>query len=354
MTNKEHEASELRVGIVGCGHIANIHIRALKRSGNCRITSICDLNRDRAESFAKKYNIQGVYFSLQSMLKSEELDIIHVLTPPQFHAPVAIEAMDAGCHVITEKPMCITVDEADKMIEASKRNNVKLGVVHSFLFNPAIQEAIQILKSGIMGKLLVANVDVSLFPLLQHIHPKWMNTLPGGLFGEIIPHGLYVLRAFTGNVKEVKCIIDGKGDSNGLFPFKDLHVSVNGENSKGTLYISTRIESPYTIMSVKIVAEKGAFDINIPTATLIKHVFGTSTGLVSRAGYGVSKAYQYLSACGTLGLKTVFGKVKPQMTHEIVISGFLESVYNETDPLVTAEDGRELTKTTQMIWKQVL
>lgn len=331
-----------------------MHIPILKRIGRARIASLCDVNISKAKSLAEQYDIPKVYSDLSCMLRDEALDVIDVLTPPQSHALVATEALDAGCHVLIEKPMCITVDEADSMIEAAKGNGVKLGVVHSFLFNPAIQETLRILESGKVGRLLEVDVAVSLAPLLKHSHPKWMYDLPGGLFGEMIPHGLYVLLGFIGHVHRVKCITQGDSEANGLFPFTDLHVSVGGEKSIGTLYMSTRIASPYTVMAVKAVAEKGTLRISIPTATLIKTNFGSSTGLLSRASYNVNQAYQHLSACVALGLKTAIGNVKPQMTHETVLRGFLESVCRGTRPLVTVEDGREVVRAINMIWEQVL
>lgn len=180
----------MRVGILGCGGVSRVHVKSLIQTGKCRVVSVCDLNKDRAVALANEYGIPRFYTDFSSMLRKEKLDIVHVLTPPQVHAPQSIEAMSAGCHVQVEKPMCMTVTEADQMIEASRHNDVKLGVIHSYLFTPAIKEALNAVKKGELGDLLRVDTLVSLYPLLgwnngkTEQYPSWYYTLQEALFGE--------------------------------------------------------------------------------------------------------------------------------------------------------------------------
>lgn len=341
------------MGIVGCGVISHVHLQALKKIDDCKIVCVCDLDKDKASNVAETYNIPNVYQNLSDMLKREKLDMVEVLTNPQSHASLCVQALEAGVNVLVEKPMCINLREADQMIETAKNSKVKLGVIHSFLFIPAIQDALNVVKKAKTGDLLRADVTVSL-NWIGGTQPTWMHKLPGGLFGEIIPHGFYLLLAFTGRVSDVHCMIRGHKDSSGLIPFSDLHALVRGENAIGGLFVSTDVRSPYTVMSVSAITTDRVLFVNVPTATLIQSNTQSSTGLLGRAHSNLNVASQYLSRSFGLGLKAVTGKVKPHMTHKIVIEGFINSIRNNSEPLVTAEDGREVVKVSNMIWEQVL
>ena len=196
----------VRIGIVGCGEISRVHVQALQNAGGCTVVGACDLIEDKAKALASRYGIPRTYSDFSGMLKEEKLDMVDITTPPQVHERLAVEAMKAGCHVLVEKPMCMTVREADRMIEASKQSNVKLGVVHSFLFNPAISEALAGVRKGEIGDLLWVDTVISINSLLKWKDapgfPEWYYSLSGGLFGEIIPHGIYVQLAFLGNIRK--------------------------------------------------------------------------------------------------------------------------------------------------------
>ena len=189
----------LKVGIVGGGHIVNHrHIPVLKKLKDVEVFAVCD----KVESFAKKtaeqFGIGRHFTSLTEMLK-EHIDVVDICTPPRTHFALAVEAMEAGCHVMSEKPLAMNVQEVDEMISVSKRKNVKLCVVHQNLFNPAVQKARQLVESGQVGK--VISVDVGTFVRKDNymcVNGKhWCHTLPGGIFFEILPHPIYLLQLFA-------------------------------------------------------------------------------------------------------------------------------------------------------------
>ena len=342
----------MNVGIVGCGEISRIHLKSLLEIKKCRVISVCDIDKDRATTLANEYKIPNVYTNLSLMLKEEKLDIIHVVTPPQVHAPLSIEAMEAGCHVLVEKPMSITVQEADQMIEAAKRNNVKLGLSHSFLFSPAIREALKIVRQGKIGDLIWVDTLVSVVPPLNP--PRWFYTLPGGVFGELIPHGLYVQLAFLGNVRKVLGITRKVERASELAPFSELQVVMDCENGIGGLCLSTRIMSPYTMQTVRIVGSHMTLFVNVPAGTVIKTKMRSSTNIFARAMLNIEPSLQLISSTISLGTKALLRSVKPYVSWKILIERFIESVEKGSEPPVTAEEGREVVKATNMIWEKVL
>ncbi len=121
---------KLRAGIVGCGGIANgKHLPAMKRNGHFEIVAFCDLIEERAQKAKEEYGTPDakVFTDYQELLK-EDLDAVYVLTPNNAHAPVSIAAMEAGKHVMCEKPMAKTYAEAKAMVETAERTGKLLNI----------------------------------------------------------------------------------------------------------------------------------------------------------------------------------------------------------------------------------
>lgn len=120
----------VKAGIVGCGGIANgKHLPAMKRNGSFEIVAFCDIDREKAEKARKEYGTPdaAVYTDYQELLK-EELDAVYVLTPNKSHAMISIAAMRAGKHVMCEKPMAKTYEEAKEMVKVSKETGKILNI----------------------------------------------------------------------------------------------------------------------------------------------------------------------------------------------------------------------------------
>lgn len=124
--SKSAEMREVKVGIIGCGGIANgKHMPSLHRLPNVKIVAFCDLIIERAEKAKADFGTEDAFVctDYRDLLKIEDIEVVHVLTPNIFHAEISIAALDAGKHVMCEKPMATTYADALKMCEASKRNN---------------------------------------------------------------------------------------------------------------------------------------------------------------------------------------------------------------------------------------
>jgi len=109
---------------------------ALRRIEDSSIVAVCDLDEGKARQMAFRNRVPNYYTNFSMMLEKEGLDAVYVLTNPQSHPSLSIQAMEAGCHVLVEKPMAITLKEVDLMMAASRRNNVKLCTSHSFIHTP--------------------------------------------------------------------------------------------------------------------------------------------------------------------------------------------------------------------------
>ena len=136
----EASGKKLRVGIVGAGYVARYHIEALKRLDFVEVAAICDVDRTMAQTLADRYKIPFVTDDVASFA-NQQLDAVHVLTPPSSHCAITLKALDMGCHVLVEKPMADTVDECDMMIARAKERGRVLSVNHSDRFDPVIHRA---------------------------------------------------------------------------------------------------------------------------------------------------------------------------------------------------------------------
>jgi UDP-N-acetylglucosamine 3-dehydrogenase len=145
--------STLKVGVIGCGSIAKYrHLPEYKLNKNVEIVAVCDIVAERAEKMAEEYGAKA-FSDYKEVLKLEDIDAISVCLPNYLHAPVSIDALNTGKHVICEKPMATSKEEAEAMINAAKRNDKKLMIAHNQRFVASHQKAKEIIESGKLGKI---------------------------------------------------------------------------------------------------------------------------------------------------------------------------------------------------------
>lgn len=195
----------LKVGIVGCGGIANgKHLPALSHIKEVEMVAFCDIIVERAEKAAKEYGAEGarVYKDYKEMLKKESLDIVHVLTPNREHAPISIDAMEAGCHVMCEKPMAKSYADAKAMLDAHKRTGKKLTIGYQNRFRPDSQYLKRACERGDLGDIYYAKAHA----IRRRAVPTWGVFLNeeeqgGGPLIDIGTHALDLTLWFMDNYK---------------------------------------------------------------------------------------------------------------------------------------------------------
>lgn len=144
---------KLKVGVIGCGSIARRrHLLEYEANSNVEIIAVCDVVPERAEEMASQYNAKA-FVDYKDLLATEGLDAVSVCLPNYLHAPVSIDALNAGYHVLCEKPMAISKEEAENMIEAAEKNDKKLMIGHNQRFVSSHQKAKELIDSGAIGKI---------------------------------------------------------------------------------------------------------------------------------------------------------------------------------------------------------
>ena len=153
----------LNIAIVGTGNISHNHIQGYLQFGQrCRIVALVDIYPEKAHEKKTRYGLTQarVYESHQQMLASEpDVDIVDVCTPPYVHAQISIDALEAGCHVLCEKPMAASLEECDAMIAAQQASGKTLSIIAQNRFTDAFWRLKAALDSGLAGKICHAQVD---------------------------------------------------------------------------------------------------------------------------------------------------------------------------------------------------
>lgn len=185
---------ELRVALVGCGAVArDVHLPVLADLEGVEIAGLCDIERERARSVAEHFGIPS-FVDVSALLKTTEPDVVHVLTRPESHAEVCIAALEAGCHVLVEKPFVYSAAEAERIIELAQRRQRRLSVVHNYLDHPSVVELLERVERGDVGE--VCSVHFLHGRRDQRYVPDpWYFQTRGGRLGETLPHALYLVAA---------------------------------------------------------------------------------------------------------------------------------------------------------------
>lgn len=142
-----------RIGaaLIGCGGIARCHAAGLKRSPNIRFVAVADLIEEKARTFQRIYGAESYYSDTAKMLERDDIQMVVVATAPNVHAPVSIQALNAGKHVMVQKPMALSLAECDEMIAAARANDRKLMNCYMRFFHPAYYQARQLIDQGAIG-----------------------------------------------------------------------------------------------------------------------------------------------------------------------------------------------------------
>ena len=199
--------SDLAFGLVGCGRIGKRHADLLS-SGSIvggRLAAVCDIDPARVAAFAETYGVPG-FASVAEMVESVPLDVATVCTPSGDHAQTTIEVAGHGLHVVVEKPMALTLEDADRMILACAENRVKIFVVKQNRLNLPIQKAFEAVSQGRLGKLVIGTVRVRWCRDDSYYQQDaWRGTWAqdGGVLANQASHHIDVLEWMMGDVDSV-------------------------------------------------------------------------------------------------------------------------------------------------------
>lgn len=179
----------VRVGLIGAGYIATWHANALRATKGVTLTAICDVSPAAASDFAGTYGLDA-FNSIEEMAAANVCDAVHILTPPHIHANLAQQCLEAGFHVLVEKPFALSQSDCAAVEDAAKETGLKAAVCHNFLGVPSYLRLKEACSTGALGRIDSAefNWRFPLAPLRSGPYGLWMLQDTRNLLFELGPH----------------------------------------------------------------------------------------------------------------------------------------------------------------------
>ncbi|WP_430790441.1 Gfo/Idh/MocA family protein [Virgibacillus flavescens] len=318
----------MKFAIVGCGRIAKRHIEAIINTKEAELYALCDNNRNRLDETAFVNNLKNNYEDIEEMLKDEKIDIVSICTPNASHAELAIKAIKAGKHVLLEKPIATTVEDAERIIQAAQDYHVKVTAVHQNRFNEAIQKTRKAYEDGRFGRMSHGVASIRWNRNKPYYdQDSWRGTAnqqDGILMNQSI-HNIDLLLWMMGPVKSVT----GKTATR----FRDIEMEDVGAailefesgalgmiEGAGTIYPSNLEET------LNLFGDKGTVCIGGLAVNKIEN-WRFSDDFAAEEAKIISEQLQ--------NPPTVYG-----YGHQLIVEDMIESIQKDREPYISLEDGK--------------
>jgi UDP-N-acetyl-2-amino-2-deoxyglucuronate dehydrogenase len=345
---------KLKTGIIGCGKVGGLHAGALAGSKYSVFTAVCDSDRARADAFAARWGAKA-YTDPAEMVRRESLGAVVVCTPHPFHAAPAVAAIEAGAHVLVEKPLASSLADCDAMIAAAERAGVQLGTVSQRRFYAPCQRIRKAIDAGKLGRPVLG--AVTMYGWRDEKYYKsdpWRGTWVGEGGGVLVnqaPHQLDLLGWFMGPVEELFGYWDNLNHP--YIEVEDTAVAVlrfaNG--GLGNILVSNS-QNPALYGRVLISGSNGAC-AGVQTDGGAMFVAGMSDIEEPPVNdHWTVPSEQHLLVQWQRQDAEFFKTIKPtQYYHQLQIDDFLSAVIEGHPPLVSGRDGRRTVEIFTAIYR---
>jgi predicted dehydrogenase len=333
-----------RFGIIGLGVIAKVHIKAIESLKDCKLVAICDLRPNKAKEFCSQYdNING-YENIDEFLMNEDLDIVTITTPSGFHLDPALKVIEAKVNVIVEKPLEITTDRCNIIIDKAKEN----GVIAAGIFQSRFYEAPKLVKKAIemgkFGKLSICDAQVKWFRSQEYYDSgKWRGTwaLDGGgaLMNQAI-HAIDLLLWLCGPVDEVTAYTSLISHTN--IEVEDTATAIlKFKNGALGVIEGTTSSYPGFLKKIDICGSKGS--ASIEEANLIKYQFMDETP-------EDVKEFERLKDIGNCKGGANDPSSIDYINHAMVFRDVVDALDEGREPLITATEAKKSVELIEAIY----
>jgi len=251
-----------KFAIVGCGRIGMRHAEHIQKLA--QLVAVCDTDESKAAFFAEKFNCKA-YHNIEDMLANEqEIDVVSICSPNGLHAKHAILSLEAGFHVLCEKPMAINVQDCGEMIKTAEKMNKRLFAIKQNRFNPPVAAVKKLIDENRLGKIYSVQLTCFWNRNEDYYHNSWKGTkdLDGGTLYTQFSHFVDLLYWLIGDVKQSKSLM-GNFAHQGIIEFEDTGVVIleffNG--AIGTINYTVNSYKKNMEGSLTIFGEKGTVKI---------------------------------------------------------------------------------------------
>lgn len=201
----------LNFAVVGCGVISRLHLTAIRDLPEAGLAGVFDTNREAAERTARAWNTR-TYATYDELLADEGVDAVCLCVPSFLHTPLAMQAIQAGKHVLIEKPLALSLEECDALTDLANRKGCRVGVVSQLRFYDGIKQVKNLLEQGRLGRITRADLYMKYYRSQAYYDSgawrgTWEKDGGGGLMNQGI-HGVDLLLYLMGPVKEIYAMAD--------------------------------------------------------------------------------------------------------------------------------------------------
>jgi predicted dehydrogenase len=232
----------VKAALIGAGQIARQHLACLQALPGVQIAAVCDLSPSVAEAAAERHRVARWFTDYRKMLDEVRPNVVHVTTPPNSHYRLALDALNAGSHVIVEKPATVTFDELDGLLHRAAERGLALVEDYNYLFNTPPREIRRLITSGEFGR--VVHVDIAI--CLDILGPGGMAdpnaphpclSLAGGAIGDFLPHLASMAHLFVGPHRRAQTVWTKRRP--GILPYDEFHGLIEAEEGTATVSFSS-------------------------------------------------------------------------------------------------------------------
>ncbi|HEX6884903.1 MAG TPA: Gfo/Idh/MocA family oxidoreductase [Planctomycetota bacterium] len=236
----------MRAVLIGAGAIAREHLAALQAVPGVEVAGVCDLSPVMAEVTAQQFHVPRWFTDHRAMLAEVRPELVHVTTPPGSHARLATDALEAGAHVLVEKPITHDLGEMEALLALAERKGRLLVEDHNYLFNAPVARLLSMQARGELGELVHVHVTFHLAILgagSRYVDPNVPHPAsqgPGGAIADFVTHLAYLGVAFAGPSAELYVSWRKRGDS--PLPADELRALMEGERGSALLEFSSHAQ----------------------------------------------------------------------------------------------------------------
>jgi predicted dehydrogenase len=331
-------SARVRVGLVGCGRIARVHLAYLRSLAEVELAGVSDSSAEAREAFARETGLPA-YATVAELIEACRPGVVHVLTPPRTHAALAIEVLGAGVNVLIEKPMALTRAEADRVIDAARARGCWVSVDHNRWFDPVVQEAAALLRSGRLGRLtgveIFQGAEAGEADKKAGENGHWTASLPGGVLHNLASHPLYLMRRFAGPAKNLKVV--GRRTGGRL---EEVQLVADGEHAPAAVTMSLHTRPFMNRLSLR--GTEASLEVNLNNMTLVVRRPRALPKLAGKVWPNLSEAAQLLGATFRNGLSFLLGRQRFYPGIGAHLGALYASVVSGGAPPVSADEGRDV------------
>ncbi len=339
------------VALVGCGEISRPPVRPLGGVDDAQLRAVVDRDERRSRALAAELGGVPAFTDVHRMLAEVHPDVVHVLTPPDSHAPVAMAAMEAGAHALVEKPMALRTSDAEAMIGCAKRTGRVLGTCHNMLFTPGVQRARRLVADGAIGDVVhVATYwgmapDKGAYAGAPGTHWAWR--MRGGIFTNFLPHTISLLREFLGEDMETHdVVVTNRSDK--PTTGTDILVVVAGPQRWGTMTVS--MSDRPAMRFVDVYGTRGLLHVDLARETCVVLPQRRVPGMVGKVMFGFGRAWQTGAGTVKSTVMAASGRWRGNPGMTPLVGEFYAALRDRRTPPVTGADGHAVVDVMEQIW----